>query len=272
MLNKLDITNRRGMTLSLEMEENDSGYQIADIDGLTPVKAILVSTSYAGQNGEQYQSSRRGPRDVKIKLDLQPTGLSTFTSLREGLYTYLMPQQQVRLRFYKESGLYVDLTGVVEDHTAPLFVEDPEVTVTLRCFQPDFLDPRIVIRSGNSVDTTVNTAINYPGNLEASTIIRLFVNRALEDFTIYNTPEDGVLRKMDFSGDLIAGDELIISSVHGAKGITLKRSGVSSSYLFGRTPQSAWIELFEGVNQFRIFATGDPIPYELEYVVRYGAI
>jgi hypothetical protein len=183
-----------------------------------------------------------------------------------------MPEQQIRLRFFKDSGLYVDLVGVVEDHSSQQFAEDPKVTVIVRCFQPDFLDPRVVIRTGNSVDGSTNTAINYPGNLEASTIIRLFVNRTLEDFSIYNTPEDGILRKLDFSGELIAGDELIISSIPGSKGITLKRTGVSSSYLWGRTPQSAWIELFEGVNQFRIYAAGDPIPYELEYVVRYGGI
>lgn len=271
MLNKLDITNRRSMTLSLPMIENNSGYQV-EIEGLDPVKANLVSTSSAGQNGEQYQGSTRGPRDVKLTFDLQPDGVKTFTSLRENLYVYLMPEQQVRLRFYKDSGLYVDLVGVVESHSSPMFKEDPVVTVNVRCFQPDFLDPRVVIRPGASVDTTVNTAITYPGNLEASTIIRMFINRTLEDFSIYNTPEDGIVRQLDFSADLIAGDELIISSIKGSKGITLKRSGVSSSLLWGRTPQSAWIELFEGVNQFRVYAVGDPIPYELEYVVRYGGI
>lgn len=272
MLHKIDITNRRMMTLSLSMFENASGYQIADIEGLDPVKANLVSTSYAKQNGEQYQSSTRGARDVKITFDLQPDGESTYTSLRESLYTYLMPQQQVRLRFYKESGLFVDLVGIVETHSSPSFKEDPTAIVSVRCHQPDFLDPRIVIHPGTSIDGSTNTAIVYPGNLEATTIIRLFVNRELEDFSIYNTPEDGITRKMDFSGELIAGDELIISSVKYSKGLTLKRAGISSSYLWGQTPQSAWIELFEGTNQFRVYAPGDPIPYELEYVVRFGGI
>lgn len=272
MLSKLEITNRRSMTLSLEMMENESGYQIADIDGLDPVKANLVSTSYAGQDGEQYQSSTRGPRDIKIKFDLQPDGTSTFTSLRKNLYVYLMPQSQVNLRFFQTTGLYVDIVGVVETHSSAQFREDPTVEVNLRCFQPDFLDPRVVILEGNTVVDDTNTAIDYPGNLEASTILRLLVNRALTDFTIYNTPEDGIIRQLDFSGSLIAGDELIISSVKGAKGITLRRAGVNSSYLYGRTPQSAWIELFEGINQFRVYALGDPVPYELEYVVRYGGI
>lgn len=272
MLSKLDITNRRSMTLSLEMEENSSGYQIADILGLDPVKANLVSTSYPNQNGEEYQGSTRGPRDIKLLLDLEPDGVETFFTLRKKLYTYLMPQSQVGLRFSLESGLTLELVGIVENHSSPQFKEDPDVEVDIRCFQPDFLDPEVVILTGGTVDDSDNTAISYPGTLEASTILRLYVNRTLTDFTIYNTPEDGVVRQLDFSGALIAGDELIISSVKGSKGITLKRSGVSSSYLFGRTPQSAWIELFEGINQFRVHALGDPVPYELEYVVRYGGI
>lgn len=271
MLHKIDITNRRGMTLSLDLFEDESAYQV-EVEGLDPVKANLVSTSYSRQNGEQYQGSTRGPRDVKMTFDLQPDGETTFTSLRTDLYKYLLPQSEVNMRFYLESGLYLDLKGVVESHSSPSFKEDPMVVVLLRCFQPDFLDPRVVILSGNTVDGVVNTPIAYPGNLEASTIIRMFVNRELEDFSIYNTPEDGILRQFDFSGELIAGDELIISSIKGAKGITLKRASVSSPYLWGMTPQSAWIELFEGVNQFRIYASGDPVPYELEYVVRYGGI
>lgn len=272
MLSKLDITNRRSMTLSLPMEENDSGYQVADIQGLDPVKANLVSTSYPNQNGEQFQGSNRPARDVKLIFDLQPDGVQTFSSLRENLYKYLMPEQQVRLRFYKASGLIVDLIGVVENHSSPQFVEDPVVTIDVRCFQPDFLDPEVVIFEGNTVSGSTNTPIEYPGNLEASTILRLYPNRAVPDFAVYNTPEDGVVRQLNFTGDLIAGDELIISSIKNQKGITLKRSGISSSFLYGRTPQSAWIELFEGFNQFRVYTAGDPVPYELEYIVRYGGI
>jgi len=65
---------------------------------------------------------------------------------------------------------------------------------------------------------------------------------------------------------------LVISSLQGAKGITLTRAGVASSLLYGRSAQSNWIQLFPGNNNFRIFAPGDPIPYVLEYVVRYGGL
>lgn len=273
MLRQVDVTTRRGTTLVLEMYENDSGYQVADIDGLDPVKATLVSTSFAGLDGEQFQSARRGARNIKFKLDLQPDFvLDTYTTLRKKLHSYFMPKAQVNLRFFLSTGLYVDITAVVEDHTTPRFEQDPQVVISLMCFQPDFIDPRMVTIESTTVDDSTTAAIDYPGTVEAGTVLTMNVNRALPSFSIYNTTEDGVLAQLDFSGDLIAGDQLIISSLRGSKGITRIRDGVSSSYLYGRSAQSGWIEFSEGINEFRVYAPGDPVPYELEYLVRYGGL
>lgn len=273
MLKQVDVTNSRGMTLSLEVFENESGYQIADWDGLTPVKATLVSTSFATLDGSQFQTARREPRNVKLKLDLQPDFVTdTYTSLRKKLYTYFMPKSQITLRFHDTTGLYLDIVGIVEDHSASIFEEDPPVDISIMCFQPDLVDTRMVTYSGSTVDTGTTHAIDYPGNIEAGTVLTMNVNRTLSSFSIYNTGEDGVLKQLDFSGSLIAGDTLVVSSLKGNKGITLTRAGIGSSYLYGRSPQSAWIELIEGINQFRVYATGDPIPYTLEYLRLYGGL
>lgn len=273
MLKQVTVTNRRGMTLALETLQNDDGIQIAEIQGLDPVKATLVSTSFAGLDGSQFQSARRGSRNIKLKLDLQPDFIvDTFTSLRKKLYTYFMPKSEVNLRFLLSTGLYLDIVGIVEEHSSAMFEQDPIVEVGLMCFQPDFVDPRMVTYAGSTVATGTTHAIDYPGSVEAGTVLTLNVNRVLTAFTIYNTGEDGILTQLDFNGSLISGDVLVISSLHGAKGITLTRSGVSSSYLYGRSAQSGWIELMEGINQFRVYAPGDPVPYELEYLVRYGGL
>ena len=273
MLSKVDITNRRGGILSLEMEENESGYQVDTIDGLDPVKATLVSTSYASIDGEQFQSAKRGARNIKIKLDLDPDfETDTYTTLRQGLNTYFMPKSQISMRFYMTTGLYVDIIGIVEEISTPMFEQDPNVDISIMCFQPDFTDPRIVNVSGVTVPDGTNTTVDYPGNVETGTVLTLNVNRSLPAFTIYNMDEAGILYQLDFSGALVAGDELVISSLKGSKGITLTRASVSSSYLYGRSAQSSWIEFTEGLNEFRIYAPGDPVPYELEYVVRYGGL
>lgn len=273
MLTQVDITTRRGTTLSLEMEENDSGYQIENIEGLNPVKATLVSKSFVGLHGEQYQSFKRDARNIVFSFDLEPDFVNdTFTTLRENLYSYFLPGSQIKLRFYKSTGLYVDIEGVVEDHSSPMFEQDPKVKISVMCFLPDLIDPRMVKIPGGSVSDNTLTLIDYPGTVETGMVLTLNVNRSLPEFTIYNTGEDGVLSQMDFNEALIAGDELVVSSLVGAKGITLTRAGVSSSLLRGKPVQSAWIQFFEGINQFRVYAPGDPVPYELEYLVRYGGI
>lgn len=273
MITKIDVTNSRGNILTLPMIEEDNPYLISDIDGLDPVDATLVSSSYAGVDGEIFQSAKRAARNIVMKLDLDPDFISnTFTTLRQNLYRYLMPKSLVKLRLYQDTGLYVDIQGRVEKLTSPLFDQDPTVNVSIMCYQPDFTDPRIIDLSGNTVSDTTNTVIDYPGSVETDTVVTLNVNRSISDFTIYNTDEGGNLYQLDFSGSLIAGDVLVVSSLSGAKGITLTRAAVSSSYLYGRSSQSSWIQLFEGLNNFRIYTSGAPIPYVLEYVVRYGGL
>lgn len=261
------------MTLSLEMQENDTGYQVAGIEGLDPVKASLVSTSFAGLDGEQFQSAKREPRNIKIKLDLQPDFVAdTYASLRRNLYTYFMPKSEVTLRFHLESGLSLDIVGVVETMDSDMFSQEPAIDISLMCYQPDLIDPRMQTLAAATVSDGATHDIDYVGEVETGVVLTLNVNRSLPAFTIYNTGEDGVLQQLDFSGALIAGDVLVISSLRGAKGITLTRSGVSSSYLYGKTPQSAWIEFSQGINEFRVYAPGDPVPYVLEYRVRYGGL
>lgn len=273
MLSKVEITNSRGNVLSLPMQEDDGNYQVATIEGLEPVKATLVSTSYAGADGEHFQSAKLPARNIKFEIDLDPDfNPKTYTDLRQDLYPFFMPKSQITMRFYLTSGLFLDIAGVVEEFSSPLFEEDPTVQISVMCYQPDFLDARIITVEGNTVSSLINTEIVYPGTVQTGTVVTLHVNRAVSEFSIYSSDEGGNLHQLDFTGDLISGDELVISSLRGNKGITLTRATVSSSFLYGRSAQSNWIELMEGANQFRVFAEGDPIPYDLTYVVRYGGL
>lgn len=273
MLTKVEVTNRRGNVLALALEEDDNPYQINEIEGLEPVKATLVSSSYAGSDGEVFQSARRGARNIKIKLDLDPDFINNdYTSLRQNLYLFFATKSEVKLRFYSSTGLYVDIVGTVEDFSSPLFAQDPTVDISIMCFKPDFVDARMVTVEGFTVDDETSIPIDYPGNIEAGIVVTLNVDRVMTEFTIYSVDEGGNILQLDFDGALEDGDQLVISSLKGAKGITLIRDAISSSFLYGRSAQSNWIELTEGINNFRITASGDPVPYILEYVVRYGGL
>lgn len=272
-LERVDITNARGGILTLQLEEDDGPYQVADIEGLDPGKATLVATSYAGADGEEYQSAKLPARNIKYKLDLDPDfDPKDYGDLRNDLYTWFMPKAKISQRFYLDTGLTVDIDGIVESNDSPQFEEDPDVTVSVMCYKPDFIDTRMVTIAGHTVADGTNTDIDYPGTVEAGMVLTINFNRSVSDFSIYNLDEGGQLQQFDFSGTLLNGDTLVISSLRGAKGVTLTRASVSSSYLYGRSSQSSWIKFVEGLNQFRVFAEGDPIPYTLEYRVRYGGL
>lgn len=273
MLTKIEVTNRRGNMLTLSIIEEDTPYLVSSIDGLEPVQATLSASSYAGIDGDIFQSAKRAARNIKMKLDLDPDFITdTFTTLRQNLYRFFIPKSQINLRFYQDTGLYLDITGIVEDFSSPLFDQDPSVDLSIMCYQPDFTDPRIVQLAGHTVADTTATVIDYPGNVESGVVVTLNVNRPVSDFTIYNIDEGGNIFRLDFTGTLVADDVLVISSLTGNKGITLTRAGHASSYLFGRSAQSTWIQLFEGMNSFRIYTSAEPVPYVLEYVVRYGGL
>lgn len=272
MLSKVEVVTRRGTTLSLDVFENDTGYQVL-VDGLDPVKAELSSSTLVGVEGQQFQSARRGTRQIKFNVDLQPDFVSdTFATLRQNLYKFLMPKSWVTLRFYQTTGLRVDIEAIVEDHSSPMNSEDPEVEIILMCFQPDLIDFRPVEIDSETVSDNTNTEINYAGTIETGIVVALHVNRNVSGFTIYNSVEEGVLSQLDFSYPLINGDELVVSSVRGSKSIKLTRSGVTTSVLYGRSAQSKWIEFSEGINNFRVYTPGDPVPFTLEYLVRYGGL
>lgn len=277
MLAKLEIRNRQGSLLVLPFEDVENGLIVTEITGLDPTKATLVSTSVAGQDGAQHQSSKREARNMQIKLDLEADYQTTSVrSLRQRLYTFLMPKTEVSLRFYESLGSYVDIQGVVEDFQAPLFTRDPEATITLQCFDPDFIDPSPFSESGLTVSGTTLTMTDVPylGSVESGFLFTMDLDRPATTFTIVHQTPNGDTYTLDFAETLLAGDQLKISTIAGAKGATLKRDNVISSILWGVSPTSKYLELEPGAgsNLIRVSASSAGIPWKVEYVNRYGGL
>jgi hypothetical protein len=147
------------------------------------------------------------------------------------------------------------------------------VDISVICFDPDFYDSETSGHTtGVSTSGTAATTISYDGSVSTGIVFTLNVNRTLTDFTIYQTTPSGELRQLDFSGSLVAGDVLTISTVIGDKGATLIHSGASSSVLYAIPPQSNWIQLEPGDNQIRVYASGAGVPYTIDYVSKYGGL
>lgn len=275
MLSRVEVRTRQGDLLKLPLlEENDSGYIIAEMNGIGPVKATLVSSSFAGVDGEIYQSARREARNITMKLELDPDpATDSVWGLRNRLYDFFMPKSEVSLRYILQTGLAVEIMGRVESCSPDHFSREPMVDISIMCFQPDFyeLEPRTL--SGLLTDDADYTQFEYEGTVETGIVITVEPDRSLDELTVYHLRPDGETETLTYdNAPLQSGDELTISTVFGEKGATLKRSGVVSSVLYGISPVSKWIELQPGLNGIRVYATGTGVPVTIEYVTKYGGL
>lgn len=278
MLERVEVRTPQGTLLNLPLEDVSSGLFIETIEGLDPVKATLVSSSFAGVDGEQNHSSRREARDVKLLVGIETDYVTnTVGGLRKRLYSFFMPKATVYLRFVHDDGFVADIVGTVETFETPIFTQEPQAAISVHCFNPDFVVPSPTVLNLVTVDGTEPdegwTEIEYDGTVGTGIVVELTMNRVEQALTIYNLQPGGNLQQLDFSSLLAVGDVVRISTVSGSKGATLTRAGTLTSVLYGVSPQAAWITLEEGTNKFRVYATGTPpIPYTIEYLTRYGGL
>lgn len=273
MLTAVEVRTEQGQLLSLPLQDVVSGYIIEEIEGLDPVKATLVSSSFANMDGEQYHSSRRETRNIVLKIGLEPDYVNdSVQDLRRGLYGFFMPKSLVNLRFIMSDGLEVDIQGRVESFETPLFTKEPEVDISVICFDPDFFDATPVVVSGNSTALTTESLIPYDGTVDTGVLFTLNVNRSLSAFTVYHRDPSGTLRSLDFQAALVNGDIVKVSTVTGNKYARKTTGGTESSALYAVSPQSYWMKFQPGDNYIRVYAVGAAIPYTLTYVNRYGGL
>lgn len=273
MLTKVEVRTAQGTMLSFPFRDSSSGFLVQDIEGLDPVDAVLVSSSFSGADGEQYHSSRRDKRNIVLKLGLRPDYIGTTAeTLRKSLYKFFMPGRQISMRFYNEDGLEVDIVGRVESFPSPMFVQQLDVEISIICFKPDFIDITPVVVTGSTVETTDEFDLDYIGDVPTGIVFELNLNRAESAFTIYHRAPDNTMRVMDVSASMMDLDVLSISTIPGIKGASLTRGGVISSLLYAITPVSNWIQLEPGLNHIRVYATGAAIPFTITYTNRYGGL
>jgi len=274
MLTKLDVEDLQGHTLSLPLQPSTPGYTIQEIEGLDPVKSTITSSNFAQLDGSQFQSAKRENRNIVLKIGMEPyfSGGSTVQSLRTALYAYFMPKTVVNLKFYIDDVLTYTIQGTVESCESSLFSKTPEVTVSIICFDPNFLAPAAVTVNGNTVATTTEQTVTVTGTVETGYVFTLSVNRSISGFTIYNRRPDGSVEQLDVAMALVSGDVVKISTEFKNKYATLTRSGTTTSILYAVSTTSKWGPLWPGANYYRVLVAGAAIPFTVVYTPKYGGL
>lgn len=273
MLERVEIRTDQGLLLSLPLADVSGGYQVENITNLGPVKANHVATSFAKLKGARFQGSKQETRNPVFTLGLKPTaaGVSVST-LRDKLYQFFMTGRTVHMRFIKSGGFVADISGVVEDCDCPLFVKEPKATISIICYDPDFVSPTPTFVPGVTTSSVGELIIDYDGTIETGAEFTLALDREVTSFSIFNTPPNELPEELEFSGLLQLGDTLSIFTHPGAKSATLVRSGAASSFLHGVSPYSTWLQLKPGENAIRWLVAGDPLVYNIQYHKRFGGL
>lgn len=273
MLTLVEVTNASGNPLMLSLLDSSNGYVVEDVEGLDPVTATLTSSTMAQMDGAEPQNAQRGTRNITMKVGIEPDWVvDTVDSLRTNLYDWFMTKMNVSMSFFKDGTLFATTTGQVESCTNTMFSPDPEVDISIICYDPDFYAPAPETLSGNTTTGFDTVDIAYEGNSDAGIIFTLNINRNISGFTLYNTTPSGILQKIDMEGTFLTDDIVTITTIPGSKSIMLTRADVTVSFLPFAVEPISWIALQDGGNSFRVSAAGDPIPYTVTYTAKYGAI
>lgn len=274
MLTAVKITNAVGDFLVLSVLDNSNGYTIREITGLDPVNATLTTSSLAQVDGAQFQNARRDIRNIVIKIGLDPNySDQTVASLRTNLYNYLMPKENVTLEFAIDGSYNYVCTGQVENFENAMFSADPEVDISIICYDPDFYHTSETEVDIETVDGTVETPIEYAGTSETGFIFTMTLAEDLDEgFALYNTPPANAYQGLVIETALLTGDVITVNTIQGQKAITLTRGAIETSLLYALQTGYIWLFFHKGTNYFRAYVDGDSISGVITYTAKYGGI
>jgi len=260
-------------------EETDP-IQIKKIDGLGPVNATVNTDQYGSVDGEFYNGSNTGKRNIVLTLLLNPDWSSqTIEQLRQVLYRYFMPKNEVTLRFTSTHMAQVEITGYVESCEPNLWDKDAEYQVSIICPDAAFVATQPSNIQGTTLAFGSNsfTSIDYEGTLPAGFVLRVAANTA-------NPSATGEVRLVNTNPDItiLIVTGTTVDSTHSLEFGTSQGdkyideiplpSGSSSSLLGKLADGSNWPTLDEGINEFQVLAADPGQDWSMTYIARYGGL
>ena len=287
MIKTVTITNYLGDSIKLDLgRPEQSGFLIKSISGLGPSKANINTTEVSTNDGSLFNSARLNQRNIVFELIfVETTKRENIEDIRQKSYKYFPMKKNVSLIF-KTDNRTVKTVGYVETNEPNIFSSQEGAQISIICPDPYFYSagadgnnttvfygiesefefpfsnesltiPLIVF--GNIQNKTENV-ITYHGDSEIGITIQIHAIGEAGSITIYNTGtresmriDAAKLETLTGSG-IIAGDDIIINTQKGDKGLTLIRGGKTTNILNCLEKGSDWFSLAKGDNIFAFIA------------------
>lgn len=305
MIKSVTITNFLGESVKIELTEGDPdhGLIISKIEGLGPPKANINTTNLATNDGSIYNSARLDQRNIVFGL------LFTFSpkieDARHNTYKYFPIKKNLEILIETENRI-VKTTGYVESNEPDIFSKQEGNQISIICTDPYFysagenginstvfygVEPLFEFAFDNdsleddliefgSIENEQEKNVYYEGDGEIGITIYIHAIGEARNITIYNTGTREVMsintdkiKELTGSG-IVAGDDIIISTVRGNKTIQLLRGGIYTNILNCLEKGSDWFTLTRGDNIFAYIAEygSENLEFRIENRVLYEGV
>ena len=284
MIKSVTVTNYLGESIKLELRfPEKSGFLVQEISGLGPSKANINSTELSNSDGSIYNSARVNSRNIVLTLKL--LAKPTIEDIRQKSYKYFPLKKRIRL-LIETDNRKCETYGYVESNEPNIFSNQETTQISIICPDPYFysegqFENTITIFSGiepvfsfpfSNESLTVNLieigeiipnqakTVYYTGDAEIGIIIEIHAVGTATSISIYNTEAHELMtintdRLAILTGSgIIAGDDILISTVKGQKSIQLLRDGVYTNILNCLDRDVDWFQLVKGDNVFAFTA------------------
>lgn len=250
-------------------------FEVRNLDGLGPVTASVNTSPYGIVDGEAYNGSNVGKRNIVITMGFNPDWAdNTYSSLRTLLARYFSPKQSVRLIFESDERPPVEISGYVESNEPNIFSKDPENQISIICPEPHFVAVDITTILGLSSDVPVE--IDYAGTEETGMFISVRRNSGAAANVVTIALVRGVTTYSFVVADIVvdANNDFFMQSIPKQKFVRSLNSvtHVTKSLLHKVQDGAVWPTLEPGLNTFDILTDFGVQNFQMGYYERYGGL
>lgn len=174
---------------------NSPDYDVTEIDGLLPEKAVINMTKLVNLDGGKFNSAR--VESKKITITIKPRG--NVEENRQRLYDFFRVKRETVLH-YKNDTRDLKIAGIVEEYDGSLFAQTQTIDITLLCPKPYFEDRK----KTEEVMATIEDLFEFPFAIEKEGIEFSAINKELVK-VIRNDGdrETGLIIEMTATGEVV---------------------------------------------------------------------
>lgn len=273
----------------IRLTQNESEYQVVDIEGLNPPNAQINTSKIAGLDGSKFNSSSLNERNLVITIKLN----GDVEQNRINFYSFFRIKEWCKI-YYKNDSRDVYIEGYVESVQCGLFTNNELMQISILCPNPYFKALEEIVDDisktiamfefpfainitdpveFSTIDTSKITRVDNNSESETGLIIDIDVLNNCNKIQINNI-STGELFILNYA--FLEGDKITIDTNKGSKSVSLIRNATKINLFGALAKNSKFFQLNIGDNYFSYLVDNgtneDAIHIIFKHYTVYGGV